>query len=633
MCGIVGFTGLNDIDVLHRMTHAIRHRGPDDDGFTEMAGVSLGMRRLAIVDVATGKQPISNEDRSVWTVFNGEIYNHSALRRALIQQGHIFRTSHADTETIVHLYEQYGDTWPQIANVNGMFSIALWDGNKRRLLLYRDRIGKKPLYYAIIRGQIIFASEIKAMFQHPLVSRDLDHFSLYQYFMLKNTRAPRTAFANIRQLLPGHYLIWEPYKVPIIKSYWELSFVQNEPAYSENEAQTRLFELLDDSVRLRMDCDAPYGAYLSGGVDSSAVVSLMNRHRKDRLKTFCLGYADSSNGQFEGKAQDIHYARVMSKQLGTEHYEFFITANMFAEAMPNILASFDEPFSGTISTYFLSILMKEHVKVAISGDGADELFGSYLAHRLAYPIDHWMHLKSRGIKEWRELNENDLHLLIPFDTEDRFDFLKTIAHKELAVWRSRLMVFSRSEMDELLTHDFLGLITEIEREPFGQMVASLTAHDPLNRSLEIDQLDLLPNQILPFVDRLSMSHSIEVRCPYLDYRIIELAASLPGAYKIKNAVNKYILKQAVKDLLPLELLNRPKEGFVQPIYTWMHGSLKKWCTEYLEQLPMWMFSKEKLAEITAAFLSGDQKYNAKIWSLVCFSIWYGASQNTIKEKS
>jgi asparagine synthase (glutamine-hydrolysing) len=624
MCGICGFTGEKNNAVLTSMANAIRHRGPDEDGYYADGKVNLAIRRLSIVDLETGQQPISNEDGTIWVIFNGEIYNHVELRSQLESKRHSFKTDHSDTEVIVHLYEEYGEDWP--IHVNGMFGVALWDNREEKLLLYRDRIGKKPLYYAFKNHQIVFGSEIKAILKHPLISRDLDCRALYHYFGLKNISAPATAYADIRQLLPGHFLVWHQGKT-WVQPYWKLDFSHPLTDVSEEEAAQYLLQLLEDAVKLRMQCDVQYGAYLSGGVDSSSVVAMMRKHQSKPVVTFCLGYEDEPQGQFFGKAQDIAYARQMAERLGTEHYEYIIDAKQFADHMPDVLSAFDEPFSGTISTFFLSILMKKHVKVALSGDGADELFGSYLAHRLAFPIQSYLLLKDRGKTEWDDLEKHDMESIRPFDSPDQFRFLKSIASRDLAAWRGKLAVFSNGERSQLLTREFLHAsgYPEIE-DAYQALEGKLTAKDVLNKSLEMDQMELLPNQVLPFVDRLSMAHSIEVRVPYLDYRIVEFSNRLPGNLKIKNGIVKYIHKKAMERLLPIDLVQRPKEGFVQPIYSWIHGELKGWVEERLDSLDAEIFNLEYVKTLKGTFQSGDQAVNSKVWNLVCFGLWYESTQ-------
>jgi len=625
MCGIVGFTGRENRKLIKEMARMVIHRGPDDAGYYFDNLVNMGMRRLSIVDLESGQQPIGNEEGDIWTVFNGEIYNHMDLRSSLEKKKHRFVSHHSDTEVIVHLYEEYGERWPLF--VNGMFGVAIWDKRRKKLLLFRDRIGKKPLYYSVIGKRIIFGSEIKSILCHPEVSAELDYGALYNYFSMKNVSAPNTAYADIKQLLPGHFLVWKSGRIEI-SSYWQVDM--GDPLFdiTEKEASSYLLELFEDAVKQRMQCDVSYGAYLSGGVDSSAVVAMMNRNQSKPIKTFCLGYSDEPDGQFKGKSQDIHYARKISKWLGTEHHEYIIDAEKFAFEMPSVLRAFDEPFSGTVSTFFLSILIGRHVKVALSGDGADELFASYLAHRLAFPIDNYIALKSRGVESFNELSKAEMRLLRPFDNPVQFHFLKKICSHDIVTWRSRLAVFSDDEKVSLLSREFLDAAGCREKNNiYKSLCSSLTATDMLNKSLEIDQKELLPNQVLPFVDRLSMAHSIEVRVPYLDYRIIEFANRLPGSFKIKSGVVKYIHKQAMKELLPDDLINRPKEGFVQPIYSWMHGKLRRWVTGHLDALPTTLFKRSYVDCLKSGFMKEDHSLDAKIWNLVCFGIWIGGKEN------
>ena len=620
MCGIVGFSGARNDAVLNRMANCLMHRGPDGDGFYQDEAMQLGMRRLAVVDIETGKQPIYNETQEIVVVQNGEIYNHREIRARLQQEGgHRFYTDHSDTEVIPHLYETYGEEW--VSQVNGMFAVAIWDKKAQKLLLYRDRIGKKPLYYSFKNGRLVFGSEIKALLEHPWVSKNLNYASLYHYFSLKHISAPETAYQDIKQLMPGEYLVFENETIRL-KKYWLINFRPLETSVGEAEAASKIFNIFQDAVKIRMDCDAPYGAYLSGGVDSSAVVSLMTRFASKPIKTFCLGYKDLETMKSPGKIDDLKFARTMATRLGTEHHEYVLGSEEFAVRMPDVLKSFDEPFSGTISTFFLSTLIRQHVKVALSGDGADELYGSYLAHRLANPIQQYFELSRIRKKSLRELTSEEKARLKPFDDEKGYEFLVKTAHEDLATWRNRLTVFSPAEITSLFTRGFKEKIRNVKTDLYGGYAKHLTAQDPLNRVLEIDQQELLPNEVLPFVDRLSMAHSIEVRVPYLDYRLIEYVNRLPGKFKIRDGINKYIHRKVMRELLPEDLLNRPKEGFVQPIYYWMHAQLKDWTLHWLKELPADLFNGEQVKKITELFASGTQELNAKIWNLVCFSIWW-----------
>lgn len=621
MCGIVGFTGPARPRLLRNMCASIRHRGPDDDGFLEADGANLGMRRLAIVDLAGGKQPVANEDRTVWTVFNGEIYNHQDLRRDLLARGHVFASDHSDTEVIVHLYEEYGPDW--VNRANGMFGLAIWDARIGRLLLYRDRLGKKPLYYSATPDGLAFASEIKALLLCPEVSREFDSAALYGYFGQKNLAAPDTAYRDIKQLPPGAYLTWsrdQGLSRPVL--YWRPDFAPRPEVPDEAEAARVVHDLLADAVRLRMDCDVSYGAYLSGGMDSSAVTALMCRYSSKPVTTFCLGYADLHGGQEAGKDRDVRYSRMMAERLGTDHHELIVSADDFARDLTAALAAMDEPYSGAISTYFLSAFMRRHITVAISGDGSDELFASYLPQRLAFPLAAWRKAVADGVAP--EELETRLPLTEPAQAARLRRLLACPGGAE-AGWRDTLAVFSHAERRELLAPAFLEAAGDaVGRNPFEALARDLTAADPLNAQLEIDQRGLLPDQILPFVDRLSMAHSIEVRCPFLDHRLVEYANRLPGRYKIKDGVTKYILRQALDGLLPDEVINRPKEGFVQPVYTWMRAQLQGRLVDALDSLPEDFVRRAAVNRLRDRFLAGEAGLEAKIWNLACFALWLRA---------
>lgn len=422
-------------------------------------------------------------------------------------------------------------------------------------------------------------------------------------------------------------MVWEDGKIRR-DFYWRLDFSDPLEDITAEEAAAELLALLDDAVRLRMDCDAPYGAYLSGGVDSSSVVNLMCRHQSQPVTTFCLGYEKKAQGQFQGKALDIEYARLMSQRLGTDHHEYLLGADEFAESLPRVLAAFDEPFSGTVSTYFLSILIHRHVKVALSGDGADELFGSYLSHRLAWPMHHWLKLRQGGAKKLEDLTPAQRGLLQPFGTPEQFPFLSRLASPHQADWRMGLAVFNDREKSQLLTPEFLKLADgQSSKEIYQDLVKQGTARDPLNAVLEVDQKELLANQVLPFMDHLSMAHSVEVRSPFLDYRIIEFANRLPGRLKIHNGINKYVHKLAVQDLVPEDLRQRPKEGFVQPIYSWMRTSLHGWLESQLNSGVLGkqgVFDPQTVQDLLAAHDAGRADNSAKIWNILCFQVWYSS---------
>jgi len=616
MCGIFGFTGGSFPAVIKEMADRIVHRGPDDDGFFEGEGVSLGMRRLSIVDVSTGKQPVHNEDSSVWCVFNGEIYNFPELRTELESQGHKFYTHHSDTELIVHLYEQYGASFPH--KINGMFGIALWDVKRRELLLIRDRMGVKPLFYARVGEDIVFGSEIKSVLAHPSVRKSPCFEALYHYFSLKNIPAPLTAFDGILSLRPGEALRFKD-GAASLSTWWTLEFRERHDA-DEASSAARILEILEDATKVRMRCDVPFGAYLSGGVDSSAVVALMARASGKPVKTFSLGY----EGELKNKAADIHFARNVSKMFGTEHFEYIMKPKELTDDIGEVIGSFDQPFSGTISTFFLSKLIKRHVKVALSGDGADELFGSYLSHRIANPIWHFAQLRAKFNSGM--VSEDDRRLLAPCDPSYLARLLDRAGSSGEEAWRYALYLQNDAEKAAFLSPSFLDNAKGVStRSLVSEYFSGLSATGRLNRILEMEWRTQLPDNVLAFVDFLSMAHSIEVRSPFLDYRLVEFAATLPDGLKIRNGVVKSVLKTAVKPILPPGVTERPKEGFVLPVFDWMAESLKGYIEEVLDEKRVsshGFFNSSKLGELVRRHLSGDKSQVGIIWNAMMFQVWW-----------
>jgi asparagine synthase (glutamine-hydrolysing) len=605
MCGITGFTGHPNRVVLERMTESLRHRGPDSDGYWEGSGISLAMRRLAIIDVETGQQPVFNEDNTVAVVFNGEIYNHVELRTKLLRAGHTFSTDHSDTEVIVHLYEEFGLDF--LHHLNGMFAIALWDSKQRKLILARDRLGIKPLYFAAVGGDLVFGSEPKALLGHPAVSASPDFASVHHYLSLKNVPAPRSAFRDIEQLRGGELAVYDGRTVER-QRWWRADFSQ-QSALSEADAAGHIRELLHDSVRLQMRSDVPFGAYLSGGVDSSAVVGLLATIGGRKLKTFTLTYDDD----FPNKENDRVFARMVAERFGTEHHEHLVTFEDLPEKLEHIVESFDEPFSGVISTYFLTQSIADHVKVALSGDGADELFGSYLAHRIAEPL----HAYSSGQRDLAARSAS------PGD----FARLAGIAGRgDEAAQRMGLYLIDDAQKHSLYSPEMAAAVGGVRTEDtIRDILNDCQSTDPLNRALYLDQETLLPDQVLPFVDRLSMAHSVEVRPPFLDHRLAEFAATLPGSMKIRGGRVKHILKEAVKDLLPPELLARPKEGFVMPINEWLLGKLKPYVEATLSPGRLARHGLFRISAIQALLrehYSGVANRGNQIWNLLMLQLWW-----------
>ena len=616
MCGIAGYAGGNyPLADLKRMNRALTHRGPDDEGYFLAPGAGLAMRRLSIIDVKGGHQPMANADESVWTVFNGEIYNFQELRQDLLKKGYRFRTHHSDTETIVHAYQEYGPNF--VTRLNGMFAIAIWDMRRRRLLLYRDRTGEKPLYLWPWKNSLFFASEIKSFLTLPFFTKKFNEKALFYYLSLKNSPRRHSFFQGVESLNPGEYLIFEKGQARK-KTYWEID-ASRPLRISEEDAAAEILRLLKDSVKYRMISDVPLGAYLSGGVDSSAVVGLMSRIRKKPVETFSLTYADT----LAHKEKDQYWAFAMSKRFHTRHREYRMRFAEFDRHLGEVIRSFDEPFGGTISTFFLSKLIRKHVTVAVSGDGADELFGSYKIHRMAYPLHHLNEFRRRGIA-LNGLNARQKSLLGPF-ADNPAELLKIPGTKPFE-WHASLGVFQDEEKNQLLTAKVLRKTTgESIRNFYRAAYQRVKTDDVLNQVLQVECQNLLPDQVLSFVDKLSMAHSVEVRPPFLDHRLVEFAFRLPGTLKIRNGINKFILKKAVRGLLPKELIERPKEGFILPYHFWMREYMCDRIAAVLSPRQLdrhGLFNPRYVADLLTHWRGGGLEAANKVFLLFVFQLWW-----------
>ena len=615
MCGICGVFGRGDRATVEAMLATLRHRGPDDGFVAGGEAFALGARRLSIVDVDGGRQPISNETATVWAAENGELYNYPRLRPHLLANGHTLHT-HCDTEVLPHLYEDHGTDLPK--HIDGMFVIALWDDTRKLGLLARDRMGKKPLYYWQRGDQLFFASEIKALLKVPGFAREINLEALHHFLSLKHVPHPLSIFKGVSILPPAHRLIFEPGKPLRIERYWDVSFNVRPGADSLPEAEMveQFLRLLRQGVKRRLMSDVPIGFFLSGGLDSSLSTVLAAEVSPGRIKTFTLAYANESTTP--GKEADRQWARWVAEKYGTEHHEETIEFSNFPENLRKILACFDEPFAGVVSSYFLSQLIARHVKVALAGDGADELFGSYLSHRLAQPLANYP----------RYLETGDRDLIRPF--EDRPEYLGSLLRDAPAdwEWRAKLLVYSESEKRELYSPDIADALASsstdgLLRDAFSE----LTATDPLNRVLEVEFKTIFPDQILTYVDRLSMAHSLEVRTAYLDTDVVEFVAGLPGRVKIKNGDTKYLLKQAALRYFPAEMVNRPKEGFLMPVTQWFLNDLQDYVRSTLspERLAGHGFFKQAEVDrlIDRLYQPGsDHTHVNKVLALVVFQEWY-----------
>lgn len=613
MCGIAGRFGAGPNQIVREMVGLLAHRGPDDEHVVSDRNFAIGARRLSILDLPGGRQPISNEKETVWAAQNGEIYNFPALRKDMLERGHVLKT-HCDTEVLPHLYEEYGAAFPKY--IDGMFAVALWDGDGRVGFLARDRMGKKPLYYCLHDQALYFASEIKSLLRIPGFARRLNHNALHQFLSFKHVPHPLTIFEGIAMLPPAHMLTYRAGQEPIVSRYWELSFAASDAStgMTEEEVTDRLLVLLKQGVERRLLSDVPIGFFLSGGIDSSLSTVLAAELSSSQIKSFTLTYSRESTT--EGKEEDRRWARWVADRYGTEHHEETIQVSSFPENLRRILSCFDEPYAGVVSTYFLAQLMSQHVKVSISGDGADELFGSYLSHRLAIPLANYQHYLKTGQSA----------LIRPFDTQ--LDFLSRMAEPQDWQWRYKLLVFSDAEKQALYAPDIaskMGGWSTLER--LRQDFSALSARDPLNRMLEAEFQTIFPDQVLAFVDRLSMAHSLEVRTAFLDTDFVSFVAGLPGSLKIKDGETKYLLKKLALRYFPSEMVYRKKEGFLMPITQWFLRDLEPYVRETL--------SPQRLGKhglFREAYVQGlvDTLYRAqpdhlavnKVYSLVVFQEWY-----------
>lgn len=587
MCGICGVFGRNDRAVVEAMLGTIRHRGPDDQHIVSGDRFTIGAARLSIIDIAGGRQPLTNEDGTVIAAQNGELYNFPEIRPALLARGHQLYTR-TDTEVLPHLWEDFGEELP--SHIDGMFAVALWDSRTSVGFLARDRVGKKPLYYWEADGALYFASELKALLAIPGFSRRLNLEALHHYLGYKHVPHPLTIFEGVYMLPPAHRLVYRPGAATVVSRYWRASFAPaTGPEPLREDAVDGLLDRLRTAVARRLMSDVPVGFFLSGGIDSSLTTALAAEVAPSRVKTFTLTYADDSTTM--GKEQDRRWARWVAERYGTEHSEETIEHSSYPESLRAILRAFDEPFAGVVSTYFLSERMARHVKVAVSGDGADELFGSYLSHRLAAGAD-----MPPGQPDWQ--------------------------------WRAQLLVLSDEEKNALYSAPVRDALASVRTsDHLRKAFEELSATDPLNRMLEAEFNGIFPDQVLTFVDRLSMAHSLEVRSPFLDTNVVDYVAGLPGGMKIRNGETKYLLKQAALRYFPEEMVKRPKEGFQMPLTTWMLGDLQPWVRATLspERLALHgLFDYAHVERLVDRLYQPGADYRSvnRVMTLVVFQEWY-----------
>ena len=620
MCGIAGFvessttsapfTADESRALVHRMSDAIRHRGPDDEGTWLAEGVALGMRRLSIIDLSTGRQPIHNEDRSVWIVFNGEIYNFPELRRELEAAGHRFYTA-TDTEAIVHAYEQWGAA--AIARLRGMFGLAIWDQRSRTLLVARDRIGIKPIYYAELNGRLYFGSEMKSLLEAPGLPRAIDLDALDHYLSFLYTPRDGSILSSVRKLPPGHVLTWHDGRLRI-EQYWQMPAVESFRG-SEVDAVAQLRSVLSDAVRCHLLSDVPLGAFLSGGVDSSVVVGLMAEATGQRVKTFSIGFDEPAFDELE-------HARRVAQHFATDHHEFVVKPDAL-DILDRVVSHFDEPFadSSAIPTWYVSEMARRHVTVVLSGDGGDELFGGYdryLPHPRVVAFDRYSPGALRRVAAIAAAG-------LPHGVRGK-NFLRHVGRDQQGRYLDAIRFFGADEKPALLSGDVWrqlhGPDPETRLARHFDRFASLPWASQMMR---FDAETYLPEDVLTKVDRMSMAHSIESRVPLLDNEVIEFAATLPAALKIKNGRRKHVLKEVAATLLPADILNRRKQGFGVPLGVWFRGGLRELFADTLlspSSLQRGYFQPAFVKRIVEEHVSGRRDHTLQLWQLVVFEKWH-----------
>ena len=617
MCGIAGIYNyktdqpINEA-VLRRMTGALAHRGPDDEGFHIAGRIGLGHRRLSIIDVAGGHQPVFNEDGSVAVILNGEIYNYRELRRLVEARGHRLRTQ-SDTETIVHLYEEFGEAC--VEHLRGMFAFALWDSREQKLLLARDRLGKKPLYFADVGGALIFGSELKALLEHPAMPREVDTLAVADYFSYQFIPAPKTIYRHARKLRAGHCLVVTPNGASE-RQYWDINFSQPEQR-SEAEWSEMLLEELRSAVDSRLIGEVPLGAFLSAGVDSSAVVAMMSRINSRPVVTATVGFS-------EEKFSEADDARSFAESLNADHHERIVTPEA-VNVIEKLAWHFDEPFAdaSAIPTFYVSQAAREFVTVALSGDGGDENFVGY--RRYAFDA---LENRVRAIAPVPSLF-GALAAIYP-----KADWLpqplrakatlRNLSLEPARAYFSSVYGAASSVRDALLGGDVRAQLGDYDPfEVFAEHYNRPTTDDSLSRAQYADIKLYLADDILTKVDRASMAVSLEVRCPLLDHRLMELAAHMPSSLKLKGREGKYIFKRAMSGLLPPEILARRKQGFVVPLADWLRNDLRELAESLLFDSAAndgWL-EGSTVAKLWRQHQSGLRDYSRPLWAVLMFRMW------------
>jgi len=621
MCGICGKLTLEpgatvSPALIKTMADAIHHRGPDDEGYYVAGQIGLGFRRLAIIDLKTGHQPLSNEDGSVWIVFNGEIYNYQELRNLLLTKGHVFKTQ-TDTEVIVHLYEEFGPEC--LAKLRGMFGFAIWDGRTKTLFLARDRVGIKPLYYHLTDTSLVFGSEIKAILADPSVKREFAPEMIDRFLTFLYVPGEETLLKGIRKLAPGHYLLVRDGKA-VTRQYWDLRFSEPRRGTGLKEAEADLLSLLSETVKLHMIADVPVGVLLSGGVDSTGVLSLAVDTTDKKISTFTVGFA---GGAF---ADERPYAKLAAERFGTQHYEMTISPQDFLTFLPKYVWHMEEPVCEppAIALYYVSKLARKHVTVLLSGEGGDEAFAGYSNYRNLV----WLERLKRGGSLLNGVLARGMSL-----ADSAFRLPRVSKYAPLMKDRFPEYYYGRTSNPHRTTGNRLGSLYSddfrqgIDREHSLQPVRVLQSHvldqDTLDAMLYIDTKTWLPDDLLIKADKMTMANSLELRVPLLDHKVLEFAASLPPNFKLRGATTKFILKSALAQRIPQEIRERKKTGFPVPYESWIRNEMKETVWGVLtdrKTINRGYLRRDAVEQLLQANLNGHD-YSKEIFSLLSLELW------------
>ena len=620
MCGIAGWVDFSSVqpqrELLETMTRAIRHRGPDGEGFYEQGPVHLGHRRLSVIDLEGSSQPLSNEDGTIWITFNGEIFNFQELRTRLLQKGHQCRTV-GDTETVVHAYEEYGTDCVQ--HLRGQFAFAIWDQKQQLLFMARDRMGQLPLYYSQSAHGVVFGSELKSLLKHPAVSRKISLAAIDNYLAYRYIPEPETIYQDVKQLRPACWMTVSANSTRT-ESYWQPPFT-GDLNLPEQEALDELDQRLSEAVKLRMISDVPLGAFLSGGIDSSLVVGYMSRHSQRPVKTFTIGFDEESHDERD-------YALQVSRKFGTEHHPFVVRPNAI-DVLPKMVQSFDQPFadSSALAVYYLAQLTREHVTVALNGDGGDESFAGYSRYLGVVQFDRYrrlpklMRTASQAVASG--LSRSGLGRLRPIR---RLKNWTQFADRSLAEIYERSVTIPSLNRRRILSVEIQNLM--LPGSDLGKMALAFEASPSasiINSLMWSDQQVYLPGDLLVKVDRMAMSHSLECRSPFLDHPLVEFAARLNPACKFPGNRLKHLLKKLLLRDFPADFVHRRKMGFGVPIAAWFRGQLKDWTAGILDQSRLvrdGYCDRVGVDRVFQEHLAGRANHDSQLWSLLNLELWY-----------